>query len=99
MVHGDLRAPNVHLDSGGKLIVYDFDWAGKTGEVMYPDVLNPTERWALGAEVGARITTKHEKQQQQTVQGMQIFDLVCFEAGTIETQPKLEYTIPYHSKA
>ena len=33
-----------------------FDWAGKAGEVVYPDVLNPSETWAPGAKVGVCIT-------------------------------------------
>lgn len=61
MVHGDLRAPNVHLTSQDHLCIFDFDWAGREGHVRYPDVLNPTETWPDGAEVGALITKEHDE--------------------------------------
>ena len=34
-VFGDLRPPNV-LFSGGRVLLIDFDWAGKSGEAQYP---------------------------------------------------------------
>jgi hypothetical protein len=60
-VHGDLRPPNLHVTVDGRLVVFDFDWAGSEGEVRYPDVLNPTERWPPGAAVGCHITKEHDK--------------------------------------
>ena len=40
-VHGDLRAPNFIVD-GDRLLLVDFDWGGKDGEVEYPTrYLNP----------------------------------------------------------
>ncbi|ETW76972.1 hypothetical protein HETIRDRAFT_480384 [Heterobasidion irregulare TC 32-1] len=35
-VHGDLRRPNVMIDSEGKVKIIDFDWAGREMEVRYP---------------------------------------------------------------
>ncbi|ETW76280.1 hypothetical protein HETIRDRAFT_389252 [Heterobasidion irregulare TC 32-1] len=35
-VHGDLRRPNVMIDSEGKVKIIDFDWAGREMEVQYP---------------------------------------------------------------
>lgn len=61
-VHGDLRAPNVHMRREPEgLIVYDFDWAGTEGCAKYPDVLNKNETWPSGARVGAHITREHDK--------------------------------------
>lgn len=34
-VHGDLRCPNIICD-GEKVMIVDFNWAGKEGEVSYP---------------------------------------------------------------
>ncbi|KAI6136227.1 hypothetical protein F5141DRAFT_1288041 [Pisolithus sp. B1] len=34
-VHGDLRAPNIICD-GNRVMLIDFDWGGKEGEVSYP---------------------------------------------------------------
>jgi len=36
LVHGDLREPNI-LCNEEKLVLLDFDWGGKVGEVYYPD--------------------------------------------------------------
>ncbi|KAI6022555.1 hypothetical protein EDC04DRAFT_2900835 [Pisolithus marmoratus] len=35
LVHGDLRAPNIICDQN-RVMLIDFDWAGKEGEVSYP---------------------------------------------------------------
>lgn len=35
LVHGDLREPNILCD-GEKVILVDFDWGGRVGEVSYP---------------------------------------------------------------
>ena len=59
-VHGDLRAPNVHVKDE-KIYILDFDWAGKEGQAHYPDLLNPTERWPAGAQVGSLITKEHDR--------------------------------------
>lgn len=36
MVHGDLRDPNIICDDKGRLMLIDFEWAGKDGQVSYP---------------------------------------------------------------
>ena len=45
LVFGDLRRQNV-LFSGGKVLLIDFDWAGKEKEVPYPRGLSTRVRWA-----------------------------------------------------
>jgi len=37
-VHGDLRAPNI-LCKDDKVMLVDFDWGGKVGEVSYPGTI------------------------------------------------------------
>jgi hypothetical protein len=59
-VHGDLRAPNI-LVAGGKILVLDFDWAGKAGEATYRKIPNPDLRWPEGATLGALITAEHDQ--------------------------------------
>ena len=44
LVFGDLRGPNV-MFSRGKVILIDFDWAGREGEVRYPRNLSSRVRW------------------------------------------------------
>lgn len=67
LVHGDLRAPNVHTTSTTtkgelpKFVVFDFDWAGKAGEMTYPDLLNPNEKWHQDADVGSAIAIEHDR--------------------------------------
>ena len=38
MIHGDFQAANITLKLGeeDKVLLIDFDWAGKGGEVRYP---------------------------------------------------------------
>lgn len=40
LVHGDLRDVNLLIPESDKtkVIIIDFDWGGKAGEVRYPDV-------------------------------------------------------------
>jgi hypothetical protein len=36
-VHGDIRPPNILIaDEGNRVMILDFDWAGKRGEARYP---------------------------------------------------------------
>ena len=44
LVHGDLRKPNV-MFSGGKVVIIDFDWAGKVGKAHYPRGLSSKVQW------------------------------------------------------
>ena len=59
-VHGDLRPPNVHT-KGENIYILDFDWAGNEDDVVYPDVLNPTQNWHQDAKVGLPIRKEHDK--------------------------------------
>lgn len=49
LVFGDLRPPNVII-SEGRLVLIDFDWSGKEGEVHYPLSLNESAGWHAGVE-------------------------------------------------
>ena len=44
-VHGDVRATNIMVKKNGQpgIMLLDFDWAGKIGEVRYPMNVNVTE--------------------------------------------------------
>jgi RIO-like serine/threonine protein kinase len=47
IVFGDLRDPNILYDtSEARVVLVDFDWAGKDGESRYPAMLNPSNAWA-----------------------------------------------------
>ena len=47
IVFGDLRDPNILYDaSRDRVVLVDFDWAGKDGESRYPATLNPSNAWA-----------------------------------------------------
>ncbi|CAA7270391.1 unnamed protein product [Cyclocybe aegerita] len=35
-VHGDLRVPNIICDDKDRVLLIDFDWSGKEGQVSYP---------------------------------------------------------------
>ena len=58
-VHGDLRYGNVFIRTDVKtgcvagVMFIDFDWAGRAGEVRYPDNLN-TDVWMCGGLVGTK---------------------------------------------
>lgn len=63
-VHGDVRSSNIVVCQSdmNKVIVLDFDWAGKIGEVKYP--MNVNRAWDLwrpeGAVDGGLITAEHD---------------------------------------
>ncbi|KAJ3912694.1 hypothetical protein F5877DRAFT_53654 [Lentinula edodes] len=64
-VHGDLRAANIFVDGERQnIMVIDYDWAGRTKEVMYPpDVRSSIEVWRPHAELSLRaIETEHDWQ-------------------------------------
>ncbi|KAF8962089.1 hypothetical protein BDZ97DRAFT_1156495 [Flammula alnicola] len=47
IVFGDLHDPNIlYVESEGRVVLVDFDWAGKDGESRYPATLNPDNGWA-----------------------------------------------------
>jgi RIO-like serine/threonine protein kinase len=46
IVFGDLRDPNILYDaSEARVVLVEFDWAGKDGESRYPATLNPSNAW------------------------------------------------------
>ena len=64
-VHGDIRDTNIMvLEGGERLMLVDFDWAGKVGEVRYPMNVYRGERlWRPdGACGGELITAEHDIQ-------------------------------------
>ncbi|CAK4623060.1 unnamed protein product [Aphanomyces euteiches] len=55
-VHGDLRENNVLWDTGSsRVVLIDFDWAGKDGKTLYPMFMNPDIEWPEGANRPLRI--------------------------------------------
>lgn len=67
LVFGDLRGPNVLLVED-RVMLIDFNWAGKEGEAKYPgDILLPLERteippikWHPQVKRGGLIKQKHD---------------------------------------
>jgi hypothetical protein len=58
-VHGDLRAPNI-LVRGDRVVLINFDWAGREGIVIYPIHLSQEETWHPNACVGCLIDHSHD---------------------------------------
>ncbi|TFK33280.1 hypothetical protein BDQ12DRAFT_615533 [Crucibulum laeve] len=58
-VFGDLRQPNIMI-SEGKVMLIDFDWAGKEGEVRYPVALSKSITWPRGVEGLELIEKQHD---------------------------------------
>lgn len=54
-VHGDLRLANFICD-GGRLLLIDFDWGGRDGEVKFPDV---ELQLGLRSDRGEELITKY----------------------------------------
>ena len=47
IVFGDLRSNNIlYVPSEHRVVLVDFDWAGKDGECRYPVTLNHGNTWA-----------------------------------------------------
>jgi RIO-like serine/threonine protein kinase len=66
LVHDDLREANLMLQadqSGGadKVMMLDFDWAGKEVEARCPLCLNTEIRWPKGAVPGEAVIAAHDK--------------------------------------
>ena len=60
-VFGDLRGPNVMFQqNSNKVLLIDFDWSGKVGEVYYPQRLSNGVGWPDGVEDLAGIEVKHD---------------------------------------
>ncbi|KAI5988677.1 hypothetical protein F5J12DRAFT_865256 [Pisolithus orientalis] len=65
LVHGDVRDTNilVKTDDRTKVMIIDFDWAGKIDEVRYPPYVNYMEIWRPeGARDGNLIKADHDKE-------------------------------------
>ena len=62
-VHGDLRAQNILLLNDNSIRVADFDWAGKSGKVKYPENLSMSVDWHPDVFAGATILKEHNTYQ------------------------------------
>lgn len=61
LVHGDLRANNIHVVGDGRVCVIDFDWSGRAGEQRYPDFMNHQDiAWPDGARDGEFLWPAHD---------------------------------------
>ncbi|KAF9476650.1 hypothetical protein BDN70DRAFT_838936 [Pholiota conissans] len=68
LVHGDLRAPNIVVDSGNPqeiaVNVVDFDWAAKHNEGLYPSTINTEElhkEWHSAVGPMKKMKMEHDK--------------------------------------
>ncbi|RUS20429.1 hypothetical protein BC937DRAFT_95255 [Endogone sp. FLAS-F59071] len=59
-VHGDLRLPNIMVGPNDSIQIIDFDWAGKTGETVYPYFLNPEVDWHEEVNAAVEIKPEHD---------------------------------------
>ena len=59
-VHGDLRPQNILVLTDNTICILDFDWAGKEGEVRYPQELNTSCNWHHGVKCGGLISKEHD---------------------------------------
>lgn len=57
LVHGDLRFMNILCDVKGNVMIVDFDWAGREGEVKYPHNVNTSQiDYHRGLELSVVVT-------------------------------------------
>ena len=66
-VHGDLRPPNIVVPTDNTIRILDIDWAGKEGDVRYPQELNTSCNWHPGVESGGLISKEHDLYQIDTL--------------------------------
>lgn len=60
-VHGDMRSANVLFDTlRNRVVLVDFDWAGRDGIDHYPPFMNPEIEWHGGATTGAFLRCEHD---------------------------------------
>lgn len=60
-MHGDVRDTNIMLSPDGEIMLVDFDWAGKAGEIRYPMNVNREDIWRPdGAVDGNLILADHD---------------------------------------
>ncbi|EKM50342.1 uncharacterized protein PHACADRAFT_264967 [Phanerochaete carnosa HHB-10118-sp] len=63
LVHGDIRRPNILLAGEEEnVMILDFDWAGREGEVRYPLDLSEGIIWAEGVSDLAPILKTHDEE-------------------------------------
>ena len=61
LVHGDLRIPNILVDRyTHRVMLCDFDWAGREGEARYPYGLNPSIAWPVSPADGLLIKREYD---------------------------------------
>lgn len=64
-VHGDVRGPNMmacHTGAGGSnVMLVNFDWAGREGDVRYPPNIDP-HSCPIGVEDGQTIKKEHDEE-------------------------------------
>ncbi|CAA7260518.1 unnamed protein product [Cyclocybe aegerita] len=60
-VFGDLRMPNIILDTDGHPRLIDFEWSGREGEVQYPANLNTGAGFPEGVDTCDFITAEHDR--------------------------------------
>ena len=64
LVHGDMRLANFIFTKDSKMLVVDFDWGGKAGEVYFPSVELNSELYTQDGQRGRLdwpITKEHDK--------------------------------------
>lgn len=59
-VHEDLRPQNILVLMENTIRILDFDWAGKEGEVRYPQELSTSCNWHPNLESGGLISKAHD---------------------------------------
>lgn len=59
-VFGDLRDANILKLADNRIMLVDFDWCGKEGEVFYPMGLNMEINWHPGSGPGLQIERDHD---------------------------------------
>ena len=72
-VHGDLRAPNILIATGGLKLI-DFDWCGEEGKARYPaDVsLFPDLGWHKEVRRGGLIAKAHDEHMFELLTGLSL---------------------------
>lgn len=61
MVHGDIRRRNIIVENTGRRVkIVDFDWAGKIGKTKYPLDLNRVFPWPKDVKPGRAIKVAHD---------------------------------------
>jgi hypothetical protein len=62
LVHGDVREPNILVESTGHPRLIDFEWSHEVGTARYPVQLNPEVPWAQGMVPGGLILPEHDEE-------------------------------------